>query len=202
MSREHMACSAAGTVDRHGQQNTICDVRGLCQTINLKHTETVFLLNSTDSLCLWVAWMLEIWQFSCGRLQTKPTALPLAHAHRVNTAPRKRRKQEPTSISKHVDHLEGMDISSTPIPNMAISGSMIITYCSRLWNIYSKYIIGFPTRTIVYSWYVPSFIFLVVSIPWLGISSLLSSSASRVHPTLRPTCYSFFFSQSSATDNS
>ena len=70
---------------------TICDLRGAVPNDILK---PVFLPNSTDSLCLRVDWMpisrdLAIFvPTTDDREQTKPIALPLAHACRVTTVVR------------------------------------------------------------------------------------------------------------------
>ena len=49
--------------------------------------------------------------------------VPSGCGKKGNIAPRKRRKQEPASASKRIDHLESMDIPSTPTMTMSSSTS-------------------------------------------------------------------------------
>ena len=84
MSREHMACSEVGAVDRRDQQNVLF-VTFVGRANDLKHTEASFcrILQICCAYELLGCLNLEIWQFSCGRQQTKTIALPLTHAHGV-----------------------------------------------------------------------------------------------------------------------
>ena len=80
-----------GAVDRRGQQNALfVTFMGCAKRFEAYWSH--FLLNSTNSLCLWVAWMprsqdLAIFATTTtddNRRQTKLIALPLAHVRGIN----------------------------------------------------------------------------------------------------------------------
>ena len=75
---------AVGTVDRHGhQKGTICDTCGLCQR-NRSILKPIF-CQFRWILCAYMSLRyldLKMWWFLCWQ-QTKPIALPLAHARGV-----------------------------------------------------------------------------------------------------------------------
>ena len=95
-------------------KHAICDVRGPCQIIRSTVKPVFCQFRRISCACESLRCLdIEIWRFSCGRRQTNPIALPLAHARGVKSVPQYGRTLLPLQLT----HIEKSGMWTTKFQN-------------------------------------------------------------------------------------